>query len=173
MQLNPVASTVLVIFYVVTSVSLVAVFGFLLHALNKLNAKLESLEAKVDPLLVKAEEILTLANAKIVTLGERTEGILTHGEALAEEVHEKIDRTASGVQRTVNAPIIGLNSVAAGLMQGLQTFRLLQRRQATSKTPHLSHSRSSDSSEQIAPAAAETAVTLNGGPVALRAGREH
>ena len=170
MQLNPVASTVLVVFYLVTSISLVAILGFFLYSLNKLNAKLESLEAKVNPLLIKAEEILTLTNEKIVTLGERTEGILTHGEAVAEEVHDKIDRTATGVQRTVNAPIIGLNSAAAGLVQGLQTFRSLQRNKAINKTaqPALSHS-----VEKIAPPAAETAATSNGVPVALRAGREH
>jgi len=169
-QLNPVASTVLVVFYLVTSVSLVAILGFFLYSLNKLNAKLESLEAKVDPLVIKAEEILTLTNEKIVTLGERTEGILTHSEAVAEEVHDKVERTATGVQRTINAPIIGLNSVAAGLVQGLQTFRLLQREQTTKESLSLSHSHSV---KHIAPPADEISATSKGAPVALRAGREH
>jgi len=141
-----------------------------LYSLNKLNEKLELLEAKVDPLLIKAEEILTLTNAKIITLGERTEGILTHGEAVADEVHEKIDRTATGVQRTINAPIIGVNSIAVGLLQGLQTFRLLQGRQTRNGATRLSQSHSV---ENTAPPAAETAAISNGAPVALRAGREH
>ena len=128
MQLNPVARAVLVVFYLVTSIALAAILGFFLYSLIKLNEKLESLEGKINPLLVKTEEILTLTNEKIVSLGKRTDSILTHGEAVAEGVHDKVDRTATSVQRTVNAPIIGLNSIAVGLMHGLQTFSLLQRK---------------------------------------------
>lgn len=181
MQLNPVASTVMVIFYLVTSVVLVAILGFLLYSLVKLNEKLGLLEAKVEPLLVKAEEILTLTNSKIVSLGEHTEGILTHGEAVAEDVHEKVERTAVNVQRTINAPIIGLNSAAAGLAQGLQTFRRLQRKQTekvaelevqTQVAPVQLQSLSQPHSENLlASPAVEMAANSNGAPVALRAGR--
>lgn len=160
----------MVVFFLVTSISLAAILAFFLYSLNKLNAQLQSLEAKVDPLLIKAEGIFTLANEKIITLGERTEGILTHGEAVAEEVHDKIDRTATGVQRTVNAPIIGLNSIAVGLVQGLQTFRLLQQKQRMSGP--IRFNQSQPAGHTAAPKA-ENAAILNDVPVALRAGGEH
>jgi hypothetical protein len=127
-QLNPVASLVLASFYLVTSIALVVILGLCLHLIQKLYAKMELLESKIEPSLVKAEEILTITNNKIVSLGERSEGILTHGEAIAEDVHVKIEKTATHVHRTVNVPIIRLNSVAAGLAHGLQTFSLLQRK---------------------------------------------
>jgi uncharacterized protein YoxC len=178
-QLNPVASTVLVIFYLVTSVALVAILGFFVYALAKLNAKLESLESRIDPLLVKTEEILTLTNDKIVTFGERTEGILTHGEAVAEEVHDKVERTATTVQRTINAPIIGLNSVAAGLVRGLYTFSHLQKRQKDKIEEPLSSEPmvitsspiQSHSLEVSTPPAVDSTANSNGIPVAIRAGK--
>jgi uncharacterized protein YoxC len=126
--LNPVASAVLVLFYTVTSVALVVILGLSLHFFNRLQAKLESLEGRIDPLLLKAEELLTVTNQKIVTIGNQTENILTHSEAVAEDVHDKVEKTASSVTKTVNAPIIGLNSAVAGLMRGVETFRLLQRK---------------------------------------------
>ena len=129
MELNPIASWVLVIFFLVSAlVGLIALLA-LAKALQMLNAKLEDLTSKVDPLLQKADQILTITNEKIVSIGDKTEGILIQGEETAENVHEKVDRTAVAVQRTVYAPIIGLNSFAAGVSRGVRTFGRLQRHQ--------------------------------------------
>jgi len=38
---------------------------------------------------------------------------LTQGEEVATVVHERVDRTTAVMQRTVNAPLIGINSLAA------------------------------------------------------------
>ena len=178
MQLNPVASTVLVIFYLVTSVALVVILGFFSYALMRLNVKLELLEARLDPLMIKAEEILTLTNSKIVSLGAQTEGILTHGEAVAGEVHEKVEKTVTVVHRTINTPIIRLNSAAAGLAQGLQTFRLLQQKQAKiileadkPRNEAVLPTNQVRSVDLSAPLAADTAANSNGAPAALRVGR--
>ncbi|MES2463808.1 MAG: hypothetical protein V4671_24835 [Armatimonadota bacterium] len=180
MQLNPVASTVLVVFYLVTSLTLVVVLGIFLYSIVKLNAKLESLEQKIDPLLHQAEEFLTVTSAQVTSLGERTEGILTHGEAVAEDVHEKIDKTTSTVQNTINAPIIGLNSVLAGLTHGVQTFTILQRQKKRNKviTPLdpviLSQEPLSVSTgDTVVSAEATTRENLIGSPAILRAGKGH
>jgi len=128
-QLSESASWLLVIGYLV--LSLVSAGGLLALglALNKLSAKLEDLTAKAEPLLAKTDHILTLTNDKITSIGDKAEGILTQGEETAESVHEKVDKTATAVQRTVYAPIISLNSFAAGVSRGVETFGRLQRRE--------------------------------------------
>lgn len=125
-QLNAAASTALVVFYVILSLLLVVILGALVVALSRLNAKLEELSARVEPLLTKTEGLLSLANEKAVTLGDSAERILSHGEVTAATVQDRVGRTAATVQRTVNAPIVGLNSLFAGLSQGVSTFTRLQ-----------------------------------------------
>jgi uncharacterized protein YoxC len=125
-QLNPAASAVLVIFYLVLSLVVIALLLVLVMALVKLNAKLEALESRLNPMLDKAEEILTVTSDKVSTIGDRTEEILSQGEAITETVHDRVDRTSIAVQRTIHAPLIGLNSLAAGLTRGLHTFSRLQ-----------------------------------------------
>lgn len=126
MQLNAAASTALVVFYVILSLLLVVILGALVVALGRLNAKLEELTARVEPLLSKTEGLLTIANEKAVTLGDSAERILGHGEVTAATVQDRVGRTAMTVQRTVNAPIVGLNSLAAGVSRGFATFTRLQ-----------------------------------------------
>ena len=130
MVLNPVASWVLVIGYIVCAVATTLFLGGLAYALAKLTAKLEELLAKAEPLLAKADEALTVTNEKITAIGDKAEGILAQGEETAESVHHKVDRTATAVQKTIHAPIIGLNSLAAGVSQGVRTFGRLQREAA-------------------------------------------
>jgi len=67
-----------------------------------------------------------LIGERVDTIGEKAEHILTQGEEMAESVHEKVDRTATTVQRTINAPIIKANSWAAALRHGFSTFARLQ-----------------------------------------------
>lgn len=135
MDLNPAASWVLVIGYVVCAVATTVFLGGLTYALSKLTTKLEELIVRAEPLLTKADEALTLTNEKITSIGDRAEGILAQGEETAENVHHKVDRTAAAVQRTIHAPIIGLNSFAAGVSRGMRTFSRLQRDTPTEKEP--------------------------------------
>lgn len=125
-QLGPAASTFLVAFYLLASLALLILIGAVAYALFKLNALLEEYRRKIDPLLAKADAVLTVTNDKVNTLGEKAEDLLSQGEAVAETVHERVDRTTLAVQRTVNAPLIGVNSVAAGVTRAWATFSRLQ-----------------------------------------------
>lgn len=127
MYLNGWAATALVIGYIGFALITAAALAGIAYALTKLNARLEELIGKADPLLAKTDQILTVTNEKVASLGDRAEGILTQGEETAESVHHKVDKTATAVQRTIHAPIIGLNSLAAGVSRGVETFGKLQR----------------------------------------------
>lgn len=129
MQLNAAASTVLVISYLVASVVLIVLLGALIYLLARTNQLLNQIASRVDPTLEKADEVLAVVADRVSVIGERTEGLLTQGEAVVETVHDRVDRTTSAVQRTINAPLIGVNSLAAGLSRGLHTFSRLQEQQ--------------------------------------------
>ncbi len=126
MQLSELASILLVVFYVIASLVLVGLVGFAAWMVWKLHNILEKYEARINPVIEKADQVLTVISEKVDTIGGKAENILTQGEEMAESVHEKVDRTATTVQRTINAPIIKANSWAAALTQGLSTFTRLQ-----------------------------------------------
>jgi hypothetical protein len=134
-QLNPWASSVLVIFYIVLAIILLCLVGFLAWCISKMNALLEEYRAKIDPLLEKADRVLTVTGDKVNSIGGKAETILTQGEEVATSVHERVDRTAAVVQRTVNAPLIGINSLAAGMTRAWETFARLQSQGDGAKLP--------------------------------------
>ena len=148
MELNSAAAWVLVIGYILCAVTTTVLLAGLVYALSKLTAKLEELLAKADPLLAKVDEALTVTNEKITSIGDRAEGILAQGEETAESVHHKVDRTATAVQRTIHTPIIGLNSFAAGVSRGVQTFSRLQRETTPAETEPAASSRDTENQEK-------------------------
>jgi uncharacterized protein YoxC len=125
-QLSELASFIIVGFYVVASLVLIGLVAFAAWAVWKLHNMLEKYEARITPVIEKADQVLTLIGEKVDTIGGKAESILSQGEEMAESVHEKVDRTATSVQRTINAPIIKANSWAAALTQGFSTFTRLQ-----------------------------------------------
>ncbi|MDX1932053.1 MAG: hypothetical protein SFU56_05565 [Capsulimonadales bacterium] len=129
--LGPVASTFLVVFYILTSLILVILLVAAVYLVLRLNALLEKYEQKIDPLLQKADTVLTLTTEKVSSIGTKAEEILTQGEELTEMVHSRVDTTTYAVRRTVFTPLIGLNSVLAGLRRGAETFTRRQQETIT------------------------------------------
>ena len=121
-MLNPISTAVLVVFYVVCAILLVGLIGGLLFALVKLNTLLTVYQQQVENVLTKADRVLTLANEKLLAVGDKTEDILTTGRTMTAQVSDRVDKTAAIVQKTVSAPFIGINSVAAGLKRAVTTF---------------------------------------------------
>jgi hypothetical protein len=122
MQLNGVASAVLVIWFILSSLTLIALLAVIAVALVKLQAKLDEVVERVDPLLGKADTLLVVAEDKLRIVGDRAESLLTTGEEIAVTVQDRVDKTTGTVQRTVNAPLIQANALRAGLSQAWQTF---------------------------------------------------
>jgi uncharacterized protein YoxC len=129
-DLNPVASAFLVAGYLVTSLLMAGAFLVIALGLGRLNAKLDDLIAKLDPVLSKTDQILSTTNDKLASIGDKAEEILVQGEGVAETVHSKVDKTATAVQRTIHAPIIGLNSFAAGVSGASKRSAAFKRRAA-------------------------------------------
>jgi hypothetical protein len=122
-QLSPIASTFLIVGYIVFSLLTLGALAALAWGVFRLNAELEKLHAKADPLLGKTDEILSLVSEKVTTIGASAESILLQGEAMTGNLTAKVDQTASAVQKTVHAPLIGLNALLAGVQHGATVFR--------------------------------------------------
>ncbi len=129
MQLNPISSGVLVGFFIFISLALFVILCAMAFLLLKMNSLLEEYRARLDPLLEKADTVLSLTTDKVTTIGGKAEVILSQAEEVAGTVHEKVDRTTTAVQRTIHAPLIGINSLAAGLTHGIAAFSRLQQRE--------------------------------------------
>jgi uncharacterized protein YoxC len=126
MQLHPAGTFFLVAFYVLSSLVLIGLIGAAAYLILKLNRLLEEYQQKIDPILIKADNALTIIADKADSIGGKAESLLAQSEEVAESVHEKVDRTAVAVQKTINAPIIGANSLVAGFTRGILTFTRLQ-----------------------------------------------
>ena len=127
MLLNPVASSVLVASYVILGLVVSGLLAVVCVALLKLNARLDDFAQRLDPLLEKADTALTVTTETVESLGGRAEMVLGRSEAAVENVQEKVDRAADAVSHVVNAPIIGANSLLAGVTRGFSTFTRLQK----------------------------------------------
>lgn len=122
MELNGVASAVLVIWFFLSSLALIGLLAVITLTLVKLQAKLDEVTTKLDPLLGKADALVTLADEKLRVVGEKAETLLATGEEIASTMQTRVEQTTGTVQRTVNAPLIEANAVASGLTQAWETF---------------------------------------------------
>lgn len=122
MELNGVASAVLVIWFCLSSLALIGLLAVIAFSLAKLQAKLDELVTKAEPLLGKTDALVTLADEKLRVVGERAETLLTTGEEIATTMQTRVEQTTGTVQRTVNAPLIQANAVASGLTRAWETF---------------------------------------------------
>ena len=122
MQLNAVASAVLVGWFVLSSLALIGLLGVIALSLVKLQQKLEEVATKAEPIFAKTDALVALADEKLRHVGERAETLLATGEGIATTVQERVDQTSGTVQRTVNAPIIEANAVATGFTRAWETF---------------------------------------------------
>ena len=136
MNLNPVASNLIIAWYLGLSLILTLTVIVLTLVLHKLNSRLEALTAQVEPLMDKANQTLALANEKLATIGTTTENLLAHGEAVAATVEAKTETTTRLVQKTIHAPFVSVNALLAGVLAGAKTLsgrsqpRMLQSRRS-------------------------------------------
>lgn len=122
MELNGVASAILVIWFCLSSLALIGLLAVIAFSLSKLQAKLDELVTKAEPLLGKTDALVTLADEKLRVVGEKAETLLTTGEEIATTMQTRVEQTTGTVQRTVNAPLIEANAVASGLTRAWETF---------------------------------------------------
>lgn len=151
MQLNGVASAVLVVWFVLSSLALIGLLAAITVALLKLNEKLTEVTDKVEPLLGRTDALVTLADEKLRSVGEKAETLLSTGGEIATTVQARVEQTGGTVQRTVNAPLIEANAVVSGLTRAWET---LTKRRDEKKTPVTTREAVTAAAEEVAAVAA-------------------
>ncbi|HEX5324199.1 MAG TPA: hypothetical protein VFW40_10460, partial [Capsulimonadaceae bacterium] len=87
-------------------------------ALLKLRKQVDIALVKVDPLIAKSTDVLVTVERVTMNVGEKTDSLLAKGEVLADNLAQKVEGTATVLEKTVTSPLIGLSSLLAGLTRG-------------------------------------------------------
>jgi len=110
-----VALYIVLFFVLIFAILTVALLGAIAYALLKLRKQVDVALDKVDPVLMKTTDVLGTVERVTMNVGEKTDSILTRGEELANNLAQKVEGTASVVEKTVTSPLINLSSLLAGL----------------------------------------------------------
>jgi hypothetical protein len=131
--LSAAASNVIVLWYLVASVlNLVALVG-LAVVLLRVHTELSRLTARVEPLLGKADTVLSQANEHLEKVGASAGTILSHGESITATLQQQTEKTSAQISRTIYRPFIGVNALFSGLTEGAKTYRALQKQRQRQK----------------------------------------
>ena len=106
-------------FFAIVTVGLLGAMAF---ALSKLVATLDTLVSKVDPVVVKATDVIGTVQRVTANVGEKADEILTKGEALTDDVSGRVERTADVVQKSVVGPLINISSLITGVSKGFSAY---------------------------------------------------
>jgi uncharacterized protein YoxC len=95
-------------------------------ALWFLNAKLNQLLAKAQPLVDRAAETLQHVEQITVKLNDRVNQILDRTGEVVEDVSQKVETTTSIAEETISQPLISAASLMAGISRGLSAYKEVQ-----------------------------------------------
>ena len=121
--MSTVATSALFIFVGIFAVLTVVLIGVMAIALTKLVKMLDSVTNKLDPVIVKATDAIETVQRVTANIGEKSDQILTRGEAMTENVSGRVERTADVVQQAVTGPLINLSSLITGLSKGVASYK--------------------------------------------------
>jgi uncharacterized protein YoxC len=106
------------LFAIVTVVTL----GVIAFGLRLLNQQIDQALNKTDPVILKINDFLITLQRVTSNVGEKADEVLIKGEAIVEDIADKVEETATVVEKTITKPLINLSSVMAGITKGFATF---------------------------------------------------
>lgn len=97
-------------------------------ALWILNARLNLLITKAQPLVDQTEKTLQHLEQVSVTLSDRVNQVLDRTGDVVETVSRRVETTTALAERTITQPLIGAASLMAGVSRALRTYRERQQK---------------------------------------------
>lgn len=116
------ATTSLFIFVGLFALITVGLLGAMAFALMKLVSLLDKVVSKIDPVIAKATDTIETVQRVTTNVGEKADQILTKGEALTDNVSDRVEKTAGVVQKSVTEPLINLSSLITGVSKGFSVY---------------------------------------------------
>ena len=89
----------------------------------KLTQLLARLEAVLDPLAGRGQDVLNSVDHTLTMVRDKAESLLDTGEKMVDNVAARVDTTSSIVEGAVARPAIRISSLVAGINRGLHTWR--------------------------------------------------
>ncbi len=122
MHLQTWADIALVFFGGLFSLIAVALLAVMAFALTKLVKLLDTITAKLDPVIVKATNTIDTVQRVTANVGEKADQILARGETMTDSVSGRVEKTAEVVQQAVTGPLINLSSLITGVSKGFSVY---------------------------------------------------
>ena len=116
------ATTSLFIFVGLFALITVGLLGAMAFALMKLVSLLDKVVSKIDPVIAKATDTIETVQRVTTNVGVKADQILTKGEALTDNVSDRVEKTAGVVQKSVTEPLIKLSSLITGVSKGFSVY---------------------------------------------------
>ena len=116
------ATTSLFIFVGLFALITVGLLGAMAFALMKLVSLLDKMVSKIDPVIAKATDTIETVQRVTTNVGVKADQILTKGEALTDNVSDRVEKTAGVVQKSVTEPLIKLSSLITGVSKGFSVY---------------------------------------------------
>ena len=122
MHLQTWAEISLLIFGGLFSLVTVGLLGAIAFALSKLVGILDKVTNKLDPVIVKATDAIETVQRVTSNVGAKADTLLIKGEALTDDVSDRVEKTAGVVQSAVLGPLINLSSLINGVSKGFAVY---------------------------------------------------
>ena len=116
------ATAALWIFVGLFAIVTVGLLGVMAFALTRLLKLLDTVTNKLDPVIAKATDTIETVQRVTTNVGEKADQILTKGEALTDNVSDRVEKTADVVQHAVTEPLINLSSLITGISKGFSVY---------------------------------------------------
>ena len=136
MVLSGAASFFLIFFVVLFALISVVLLGVTAFALTKVTKFLDMATEKLEPIVVKTSDTLDTVQRITMTVGEKTDHILTRSETLTDNVSDRVEKTANVVQSAVTRPLINLSSLITGVSKGVSVWSHAAKNGATNGKAH-------------------------------------
>ena len=113
---------IVLVFAVIFALLTVGLLEVIAFGLKSLEAKVDTALEEVKPVLSKTTETLDVVQRVTSNIGDRADAILERSETATENVAQKVEATASVVQKAVSTPLINISSLIGGLTEGIASL---------------------------------------------------
>ena len=117
-----IAIYIVLVFVLLFATVTIALLGAIAFGLRFLNVQIDLALTKSEPIVLKINDFLITLQKVTSNVGEKADDILSKGEAVVEDIADKVEDTATVVQKTVTKPLINLSSLMAGISKGFSSF---------------------------------------------------
>jgi len=118
MTLSSTSTTLLVAWYVIGSIVGTIALASLAVVIRRLDTRLAELETRIDPLIRKADTVLSDVESKAQHIGDTSIRIIDKADSVAGTIEKTTETSSRLVRRALYTPLVEVNAVVYGVAAG-------------------------------------------------------